>query len=117
MLVLDIRFMIHTPYVINNLCIKNNQIYLVDLGLYKKRNSEYIDLTFNRLINKIYVFNKWKNYPIILFFFAIGELRTIFCVFGISVDNNLIFLIFVKVLPKLYLNVLLFGNPSITSTI
>ena len=67
MLVLDIRFMIHTPYVINNLCIKDNRIYLVDLGFYKKRNNEYIDLTFNRLINKIYFFNKWKKYPIVLF--------------------------------------------------
>lgn len=67
MLVLDIRFMPHTPYTINNLCIKDNRIYLVDVGLYKKKNNIFINNYFSTLIYKIYLFNKWKNNPCILF--------------------------------------------------
>ncbi len=32
----------HTSYVINNLCVKNNNIYLVDLVLYENKSKEYI---------------------------------------------------------------------------
>jgi len=66
-LILDIRFMPHTPYVINNLCIKNNKIYLVDLALYEHRDTKYINKYFDDLNYTIKLHIKYKNIPYILF--------------------------------------------------
>jgi len=66
-LVLDIRFMPHTPYVINNICVKNDRIYLVDLGFYEEKTAEYIDSYFNALIRKIHIYNACKNWKCVLF--------------------------------------------------
>jgi len=73
-LVLDIRFMPHTPYVINNLCVKNGRIYLVDLGFYAERTEAYIDAYFNALIWKIHIYNgiktwKWLLFPVHILFY------------------------------------------------
>ena len=66
-LILDIRFMPHTPYIINNLCIKNGDIYLVDLALYEKKTDKCINLCFDRLIYQIENYNLYKKYTILLF--------------------------------------------------
>lgn len=66
-LILDIRFMPHTPYVINNLCTKNNKIYLVDLTLYEPRDTKYINKYFDDLNYTINLHIKYKNIPYILF--------------------------------------------------
>lgn len=66
-LILDIRFMPHTPYIINNLCKKNGNIYLVDLALYEKKTDKYINLYFDRLIYQIETYNLYKKYIILLF--------------------------------------------------
>jgi len=73
-LILDIRFMPHTPYVINNLCVKNNRIYLVDVGFYTKKSANYIDDYFDHLISKIHIYNrvktwKWLIFPLHIFFY------------------------------------------------
>ena len=51
--ILDIRFMPFTPMVLNNLCVKNNKIYLIDLVMYRKRDQKFIDIKFKILINQI----------------------------------------------------------------
>lgn len=65
--VLDFRFMPHTPLIINNLCIKKNNIFLVDLILYKKKNNSYINCHFDNLIFQIKLYKYFQNYIIILF--------------------------------------------------
>lgn len=66
-LILDIRFMPHTPYVLNNLCLKNNNIYLVDLALYEFRSTPEINIYFDNLIYNIECRLKYKNNIIPLF--------------------------------------------------
>ena len=66
-LILDIRFMPHTPYVLNNLCLKNNTIYLVDLALYDFKSTHEINTYFNNLIYNIECRLKYKNNIIPLF--------------------------------------------------
>ena len=66
-LILDIRFMPYTPYVINNLCTKNNNIYLVDLALYTEKNDIYINKYFDDLILNIELRLMNRENTIILF--------------------------------------------------
>jgi len=66
-LILDIRFMPHTPYVLNNLCLKNNTIYLVDLALYDFKSTHEINTYFDNLIYNIECRLKYKNNIIPLF--------------------------------------------------
>jgi hypothetical protein len=68
-LILDFRFMPHTPYVINNLCTKNNNIYLVDLVLYKNKSDEYINKFFDNIIFQVKLYLRFKKYCFILYFF------------------------------------------------
>ena len=67
-LILDIRFMPHTPYVINNICVKNNNIYLVDLTMYNVKNNTYINRYFDELIYTIQIYSKFRDYWVLLFF-------------------------------------------------
>ena len=80
-LVLDIRFMPHTPYVINNLCVKNDRIYLVDVGFYAERPASYIDAYFNSLIWKIHIYNACKTWKCILF-----PLHILFYIYWLLMD-------------------------------
>jgi hypothetical protein len=61
-LILDIRFMPHTPYVINNLCLKEGRIYLIDLGFYKGKNNAYIDRYFDKLISQVKLYQRYANH-------------------------------------------------------
>jgi len=66
-LILDIRFMPHTPYVINNLCVKEGKIYLVDLAMHAARNQAYINNHFDLLIAKIKVYQYLRGLPFLLY--------------------------------------------------
>ena len=59
--ILDLRFMPYTPLVINNLCLKNGKIYLVDLVMFRKRDTKFIDNNFNFLINQIKLYQNILN--------------------------------------------------------
>ena len=63
--ILDIRFMPFTPMVLNNLCVKNNKIYLIDLVMYRKRDQKFIDIKFKILINQIKFFLFLIKIPLI----------------------------------------------------
>lgn len=68
----DIRFMPHTPYVINNLCIKNEQIFLVDLTMYSVQNEEHINRYFDELIYTIQIYSRFRDNWLLLFFIHIA---------------------------------------------
>tara|TARA_B100000035_G_C21018918_1_gene563210 strand:- start:482 stop:1075 length:594 start_codon:yes stop_codon:yes gene_type:complete len=68
-LILDIRFMPHTPYVINNLCIRKDKIYLVDLTLYNEKDEKYINNYFDNLILNIEL--RLRNRDNMLFLFIL----------------------------------------------
>jgi len=70
-LILDIRFMPHTPYVINNLCIRKDKIYLVDLTLYNEKDEKYINNYFDNLILNIELRLRNRDNMLFLFFFHI----------------------------------------------
>lgn len=60
----DIRFLPYTPLVINNLTVKNNKIYLVDLTMYNYRSRKYIKDKMNKLICQIeFYLNYLDIYP------------------------------------------------------
>jgi len=66
----DIRFLPYTPLVINNLTVKNNKIYLVDLTMYNYRSKKYIKNKMNRLINQIdFYLEILKHYPFVILLF------------------------------------------------
>jgi len=48
------------PFIINNLTLKNNKIYFVDLGDIEKGNKKQIELDFNYKINEIKTIKKWN---------------------------------------------------------
>ena len=60
--ILDLRFLPYTPFILNNVCIKDNNIYLVDVTMFKKRSNLYINFRIYFLIYKI------KLYRILLYF-------------------------------------------------
>lgn len=64
-LILDNRFMPFTPMVLNNICIKNNKIYFIDLVMHRKRDKKFINLKFNILINQIKFYLCLINIPLI----------------------------------------------------
>ena len=66
--ILDLRFLPYTPYVVNNVCVKDNTIYIVDVNMFKKRSKTYINYKINFLIYKISLYLTLINYPIILYF-------------------------------------------------
>ena len=66
-LVLDLRFMPWTPYVLNNICVREGHIRLVDLGFYAAKSSRYINAYMDRLIWQIGFYHRLKNYPVVLF--------------------------------------------------
>tara|TARA_A100001015_G_C15026406_1_gene730732 strand:- start:1175 stop:1759 length:585 start_codon:yes stop_codon:yes gene_type:complete len=41
--ILDVRFLPYTPYVVNNICVKNGKLSIVDVALYRPRSDIYID--------------------------------------------------------------------------
>lgn len=47
--ILDVRFLPYTPYVVNNMCVKNGKLYIVDVALYRPRSDRYIDYKFGFL--------------------------------------------------------------------
>jgi hypothetical protein len=62
----DIRFLPYTPLVINNLTVKNNKIYLVDLTMYNYRSRKYIKKKINNLIKNIeFYLNHLEIFPFI----------------------------------------------------
>ena len=65
--VLDLRFMPHTPLIINNVCIKNNKLYLVDLVMHKRRNKNFINNNFDHLIKQIELYYFYRNNIFILY--------------------------------------------------
>ena len=50
------------PYIINNLCIKNNKIYFIDLGDTIHANNKEIEHYFNKKIRAISLIIKYGNY-------------------------------------------------------
>ena len=70
-MILDLRFMSHSPCIINNMCIKNNKIYLVDLVLWEKMSKKNIDHIFLKLIKQIKLYNYYKNSYMLLIIFHI----------------------------------------------
>lgn len=69
--ILDLRFLPYTPYVVNNICTKDNRLYIVDVTMYKKRSKKYINYKIDFLIKKISIYLYFLNYPIILYFLHI----------------------------------------------
>ena len=69
--ILDLRFLPYTPYVINNICTKNNKIYIVDVTMYRKRSKLYINYKINFLILKISLYLYFINSRLILYFLHI----------------------------------------------
>jgi hypothetical protein len=70
----DIRFLPYTPLVINNLTVKNNKIYLVDLTMYNYRSKKYIKNKMNNLISQIDFYleiSKHYHFVILLFYHII----------------------------------------------
>ena len=57
------------PYIVNNLCVKNDKLYLIDFGDFKKDTSENINTFFEDLEEKI-IWNQ-KQFLIILIFYHI----------------------------------------------
>lgn len=57
------------PYIVNNLCVKNNQLYIIDFGDFKKDTPENINIFFENLEKKI-IWNQ-KQFLIILIFYHI----------------------------------------------
>ena len=56
--ILDIRFLPYTPYVVNNLCVKNETISVVDVGLYRPRSDFYIDYKIGFLEYQVLLYSK-----------------------------------------------------------
>jgi len=66
-LILDIRFMPWTPYVLNNVCVQSDRMTLVDLALYSKKTETYIQTYFDKLIWQIKTYLLLRDYPVILY--------------------------------------------------
>ena len=93
--ILDLRFMPHTPLIINNLCLKNGKIYLVDLVMFRKRDTNFINNNFNYLINQIKLYQKMLNnkifgYLIINFLHIYYEFyRLLYSIYERSIYNDI----------------------------
>lgn len=93
--ILDLRFMPHTPLVINNLCMRNGKIYLVDLVMFRKRNTQFINNNFDNLIKQIKLYKFMLNnnifgYIIISFLHFYFELyRLIYSIYERIIFNDI----------------------------
>jgi len=56
--ILDIRFLPYTPYVVNNVCIKNGTISVVDVVLFRPRSDFYIDYKIGILEYQLLLYSK-----------------------------------------------------------
>lgn len=65
--ILDLRFLPYTPFVINNFCVKNSNIKIIDLTLFRKRPEWYIDYRIKFLILQIKLYKKIKKFIFLLF--------------------------------------------------
>ena len=82
-LVLDIRFMPWTPYVLNNVCVKEGRLTLVDLALYRQKTPAYINKYFDKLIWQIRVYTALRHavfllYPVHIFMYILWLLTDLF---------------------------------------
>jgi len=66
--ILDLRFMPHTPLIINNVCLKEGKIYLIDLVMFRKRDTKFINKKFDNLINQIKIYKNMLNNKIFGYF-------------------------------------------------
>lgn len=64
--ILDLRFLPNNPYIINNICLKNDKLYLVDVALHRHRSNKYIQYKIHSLIYNIKIRNYFKNNFILL---------------------------------------------------
>ena len=55
------------PYIIYNICVKNNKLYIIDFGDWKESNSQEINNYFNNLENKIIYILNLNNISIVLY--------------------------------------------------
>ena len=70
-LITDINLFDLNPYIIYNLCIKNNIIYLIDFGDWKYSNSYEINNYFDQLIFKITFIKNLNIIFVFLYIFSI----------------------------------------------
>ena len=56
--ILDIRVLPYTPYVVNNMCVKNGNISVVDVVLFRPRSDFYIDYKIGFLEYQLLLFSK-----------------------------------------------------------
>ncbi|VVU95035.1 hypothetical protein CPAV1605_760 [seawater metagenome] len=65
--ILDLRFLPFTPYVINNICLKNDKFFLVDVALYRSRPTWYIQSKMLILKYQIKLYKKLSSFlPILI---------------------------------------------------
>ena len=55
------------PYIIYNICVKNNKLYIIDFGDWKKANVQEINNYFNNLENKVEYILNLNNINIVLY--------------------------------------------------
>lgn len=73
MLIQDLRFLPYTPIVFNNITVKNNKIYIVDLTMVISSNKKYIDYKFDNIIKQI-KFNRFIIKYINKYFLVIPQI-------------------------------------------
>jgi hypothetical protein len=66
--ILDLRFLPFTPFVLNNICVKNNKIYIVDQTMWFPRSEKYINFRIEYLKFQIKFYLFFKNYVVLLLF-------------------------------------------------
>lgn len=64
--ILDLRFLPNNPFIINNICLKNDKLYLVDVALHRHRSNKYIQYKMQSLIYNIKIRHYLKNNFILL---------------------------------------------------
>jgi hypothetical protein len=64
--ILDLRFLPNNPFIINNICLKNDKLYLVDVALHRHRSNKYIQYKMQSLIYNIKIRHYFKNNFILL---------------------------------------------------
>ena len=56
--ILDMRFLPYTPYVVNNICVNNGNISIVDVVLFRPRRDFYIDYKIGFLEYQLLLYSK-----------------------------------------------------------
>lgn len=59
------------PYIIYNICVKNNKLYIIDFGDWKQSKSHEINNYFNNLENKIIYILNLNRIRIVLYVFYV----------------------------------------------